>query len=487
MQPAVAAIGATMPIDMGFRGVIVGAGARSRSFARPALVLLVAVTGGLADAAVSGACTRPYSDTSPWNTPVPANAGVDPASETRVRAIDGPLSSDPTQYTYPVYEVSASTPRASVSLSGWFSHVSDEGRRLVNQRGGTVRLPIPSGAAAAAGSDAQIVLLDPSTGDEWGVWRLSSSTAGWTATNGYHYNTRWSGVPPYTESGNPFVSRGAGVPYLTGLVRPCEIARGRIDHALAFAYDYPSSAFVYPATKSDGKGTGPGAMPEGTRLQLNPRLTDAEIRAWGCTGPCFTIARALQVYGMYVVDNSGRPKVMLEYEGTARWNGLVSSRTVNPIPLTAFRVLAPQPQGQRPPRCTITGTPGNDVLVGTIARDVICAGRGDDVIRGAGGGDMIAAGAGNDRIHAGRGDDRALGGPGRDAAYGGPGADRLLGERGPDLLAGGRGRDVLKGGVGRDVVFARDGLRDLVVGGWGADAARVDARLDRVYGIERRF
>ena len=70
---------------------------------------------------------------------------------------------------------------------------------------------------------------------------------------------KWSGVPPIG-----FNSRGAGVPYLAGLVRPAEVRRGRIEHALAFGCREPGSLFVVPATKSDGAGAFP-ALPEGAR------------------------------------------------------------------------------------------------------------------------------------------------------------------------------------------------------------------------------
>ena len=104
-------------------------------------------------------------------------------------------------------------------------------------------MPIPAGAQAAAGSDAQIVIINRATGDEWGAYRLQGGAGGWHIQNGYHYNINWSGVPP-----SGFGSRGAGVTYLAGLVRPCEIARGRIDHALAFAYSSPGPTFVSPET-----------------------------------------------------------------------------------------------------------------------------------------------------------------------------------------------------------------------------------------------
>lgn len=292
--------------------------------------------GGMKPAAVAAAvrgCDRPYADSSPWNVPIGRSAS-DTRSATYVRNLGDRLSSDPAQYTYPVYEVARGTPPETVSLSGLYSNVTHGGRRLVRRSDAVISLPIPNEARAAAGSDASIVIVDRRTGDEWGIWQLSRGSGGWTGRNGYHYNTRWSAVPP-----SGFGSRGAGVPYLAGLVRPCEIARGRITHALAFAYDYPTEQFIYPATKSDGQGTRGADVPEGARLQLDPRLTERQIRGWGCSGPCLTIARALQRYGMFVIDNSGRPKVMLEYEGTARWRGTVSSKTVQPIPLSAFRVL----------------------------------------------------------------------------------------------------------------------------------------------------
>ncbi len=283
-------------------------------------------------------CPRPYSDTSPWNTPI-GRAAPHKRSGFHIRALTGTLSSDPNQYTYPVYAVSATTPRRSVRISGYFSNVTDGGRKLVNQRGGSVSLPIPAGAAAATGNDAQIILIDHTTGDEWGASHFTRTAGGYRAWNVYHYNTRWSGVPPRAANGGSFANRGAGVPYLAGLVRPCEIAAGRIDHALAFAYDAPRGSFVAPATKSDGGSDDPRDLPEGARLQLDPKITPAQIRRWGCAGACFTIARALQKYGMYVIDNSGRPKLIAEFGGTARWGGVLNSRTVGPIPLSRFRYV----------------------------------------------------------------------------------------------------------------------------------------------------
>jgi RTX calcium-binding nonapeptide repeat (4 copies) len=396
-------------------------------------------------------CRPPYSASSPWNVQIGPSPTYGRPDAIRKAAI-GTISSDPTQYTFPVYEVDSRARRQPVRLAGWYSDVSAEGRRLRTSRNATVNIPIPDDAVPAAGSDAQVVVVDRETGDEWGIWRAERTEDGtWRGENAYHYNVDWEGVPPRSRGGRPFLSRGAGVPYLAGLVRPCELRQGRIEHALAFAYDHASPRHVFPATKSDGNGTVARDLPEGARLQLDPALSERDIEAWGCTGPCLVIARALQRYGMYVIDNAGRPKIMLEYEGTARWDGLVTSETVSPIPDSAFKLVA---------SCTRVGTPGDDRVRGTPRRDIIC---GRD---------------GNDRLVGGRGDDVLHGGGGDDVLQGGSGADRLDGESGSDRLHPGRGRDLVIGGLGRDAVDAADGERDRLFGHRSDDSVRLDQGLD---------
>jgi hypothetical protein len=288
---------------------------------------------------------RPYSARSPWNRRIGRNPDVHPRSAAGVAAIESRvITSDPSQYTYPVYFVNGRSPVRSVRLDGVFSDVRGTRLRDSSLRfltgDPTARVPLGDNFRAAAGSDSQLVLVNPRTGDEWGFWRLErNGSGGWSATNGYHYNVFWDGVPPRTN-GQAFGSRGAGVPYLAGLVRPFEIRRGRIEHALAFAFSSPSREHVYPASKSDGASSDPDSLPEGARLQLNPGLSRAELRARGCGRAALVIAKAMQRYGMYVVDNSGSSKIMLEATATAgrAWADLgVSRSTPSCIPLGAMR------------------------------------------------------------------------------------------------------------------------------------------------------
>jgi hypothetical protein len=352
-------------------------------------------------------CPRPYSNQSPWNSPIPSDAAPASDSAQLVASITQPLTSDPTQFTYAVYAAATRRPKLPVYIQSLVTIVTAPNRLRRMATGAQLRIAIPRAAQPSAGSDRQLVLLDPRKGDEWGFWQFFNSTDpvtssmpagvgavrsplpvrnayadffvgeqivigkgtrdaekarirslpdpghmvlarrttrrhlagehvwGIGATNGYHYNTRWSGVPP-----SGFASRGAGVPYLAGLVRPCEVAQGHIDHALAFAYPRTTAQFVFPATKSDGHAPSGQGLPEGARLQLDPSISDSVITStWGCSGACYTIAKALQRYGMYVVDTGGHPKIIIEYEGTAHWGGRITSATVSSIPVSSLRLL----------------------------------------------------------------------------------------------------------------------------------------------------
>jgi len=121
---------------------------------------------------------------------------------------------------------------------------------------------------------------------------------------------------------------------------------------------------------------------------------------------------------------------------------------------------------QAGPACTITGTPGADLLFGTHGRDVICGLGGNDVLDGNDGNDVLKGGPGRDLLN---------GGNGNDALYGGAGSDKLQGDH---------GRDAVYGGLGNDTIFAWDGFADRIDGGPGTDRAWRD-KLDRVYSVER--
>jgi Ca2+-binding RTX toxin-like protein len=91
--------------------------------------------------------------------------------------------------------------------------------------------------------------------------------------------------------------------------------------------------------------------------------------------------------------------------------------------------------------------------------------------------------AGSDTIYGTPHNDVLLGKGGNDTIYALPGNDVAEGGTGNDRIYGGKGHDVLRGGPGNDRLYARDGSRDVVIGGPGFDEAWVD-RFDKVRGVE---
>jgi hypothetical protein len=284
---------------------------------------------------------RPYTADSAWNTPIAAGAAVDGHSASMVATIGANVGSDATQYSYPVYVASASTPRYSVPCTKYkCTIVTPSGTTRVAVLTG---VPIPPLALPSNGSDGQMIVIDSTNGAEYDLWKAVRTTSGWSVSNGSVYNVAWDGTP------SRYGSRGAGVPYFAGLIRPWEIAQGHIDHAIAFAYQGPEAGrCVFPASKTDGANTDWLAIPEGARLQLDPTLGTADFDRMGLSRTARIIATAMQRYGMYVIDRAGHPKIYVENlaanrYATTSWSDAataLTSSTVATIPYTKFRVMA---------------------------------------------------------------------------------------------------------------------------------------------------
>ncbi|MCZ7648136.1 MAG: hypothetical protein M5U26_23235 [Planctomycetota bacterium] len=241
------------------------------------------------------------------------------------------------------------SPSAPVVVEGYFSYFEkfdqhpDGVRRGAGQNPTLSSVPIPPGAKSGGGDDEQVLFWNPKTGAEWAFWKFRKGPKGYTAVNGYLYDTRL-GTGRMADSG-----RGAGVSKLGGTVSAHEVeVDGEIKHAIAFAYQKPSPQWVFPATKSDGKGQAGADIPEGARIQLDPELKEADFEKLGLSKPAQVIARAMQKYGLILIDCSGRPKVFLESDVTGAWkNAAALEHALRPLTLDAqghpdwsrFRVL----------------------------------------------------------------------------------------------------------------------------------------------------
>ena len=298
-------------------------------------------------------CALPYTSDSIWNTPIDWDAAhIHPSSETMLDAFfssDSWIGSDTSQFAPNIYFVDNNTQLKPVRL--WdnrsFRDATSDVEVKYGEQGGTVLVPLPVDARPAPGTDGELVIVNLDTGEEWGMLDGQIDDQGsWSVGGVYLYNVKNSGVPP-----KGFAHRGAGIGSLAGIVRPCEIERGKIGHAVTIAYDYPCapeicnangwSEVIPPFSKTDGEGFSQFDIPEGARLAIKPQVSSEEIfRACGNIKGCIVWAQNMQEYGGFIVDNSGHPKTYAEGNMTANWDDSVWSKNMlKDIPMDWYVVL----------------------------------------------------------------------------------------------------------------------------------------------------
>ena len=207
----------------------------------------------LLPAAFAAPVWRPFSADSPWNTRIPAGAASDRDSPALIDdlASRGAWFINIKDWSIPVYFVDADrTPRHDVGDSRPGIH----GKGFEFPR----RIPIPDDAVASPPvgdhSDNHLSIVDRAKGLEWGLWAARRDATGrWFTGLGAVTDLNGTGVaPPWFDSARELDShraRAGGFPLIAGLIMVDEIQAGRIEHALAFAYDHcRTGLFVPPAS-----------------------------------------------------------------------------------------------------------------------------------------------------------------------------------------------------------------------------------------------
>jgi hypothetical protein len=239
--------------------------------------------------------SRWFAGSSPLNTPIPSNADVDPASSAMVTALQADAARQGwaigvKRFTPTVWYADASTPRYDVPLSSPWSSV----RTMYG-------VPIPTAAKPDNTTDGHMTVIDQSSGCFYEFF-----VAARTATGGWQ--SRWANRGLMSGTGihpGGYSTRDSGFANHAGLIRPEELQAGVIDHALTFSTTFTRpKGVILPATAGGGTYSGalpPGGatVPEGARVQLDPGLNLDKL---GLSPWQKTVARALQVYGMYLVD-----------------------------------------------------------------------------------------------------------------------------------------------------------------------------------------
>lgn len=248
---------------------------------------------GTAGADAGASTDRPFSVESPFNVPIGAAPVLDPIGGARVAYLARKNAAYALIYEFgiPIVEAKAGAKWTAITCSmspAWGNCPFADG------------FPMVAGAAANSGSDGVLVIVDRATNRSYEFWQFRAQ--------GQSYTTSWGAIQDLGAEGwgGTGSSTAAGASRLGGVVRLSELEAGRIEHALVMSIDNScTTEFWPPAIKTDGNSTREDCTPQGARLQLDPTISLAEIP--GITRGELTVARALQEYGVYVIDKGGGP------------------------------------------------------------------------------------------------------------------------------------------------------------------------------------
>lgn len=250
---------------------------------------------------------RPFSDDSPWNQPIPANATVHPENDQIMSTMVAEARNLRLSNSYmpSLWVVNADNMPFFFAESPYPFDTWDQDRDGRTEAG----VPIDATMWPENTSDGHIVIVDPFRKLSWEMSKYTGIFDGvinCTTFNIWDVTGTGVGDPNEGFRWQARGGRGAGFPVIAGLIRPEELEHGVIKHAMVFTFSKNREDwFVYPAARSDGGYPGTQYPMEGMLFQLDPTLTEADFDAWGLTKEAKIVARALQEYGMYNGDNGG--------------------------------------------------------------------------------------------------------------------------------------------------------------------------------------
>lgn len=289
---------------------------------------------------------RPFDPDHPVYQPIPPNCPLYEYSSQIVANIAASytkINIDEKQESPPIYIGQASDPIWRVTIAG----------RQFN-------VHAPSNMSPGTGSDYPLIILDKSSPDfnghpvEYRMWRavLNKNTNPWTITN------QGGGVGVYANDGRilddidiqqGLVPRalghaeihgqntGSGCSYTVGMIRPIDIQRGRIDHAIRVAIGYPHpERWFWPALRTEtwNKPPNNNMAPMGARIFIDHSVDIEELgdrvaaRLSHPKNQAFArmLVKAMQEYGFIALDGSNNNNIYLEGRNTADWVSLIGPR-----------------------------------------------------------------------------------------------------------------------------------------------------------------
>jgi hypothetical protein len=254
---------------------------------------------------------RLFSPSGVWNHHLANDARIDPHSPQLVNrlvaevnreknASTGPwIQTD--SYSTPLYVVGPNQPRVHVTLY----QGNSAGRRSLQHCFN--RVPIPPRAKPAGGSDAHMVVWQPSTDTLWEFFAAHKQNGRWHAIWGGAMKNVSKKPGYYTRKswpGRSLLNWGATASSLSvigGVMLIKELKGSRIPHALAMIVPSPRARqYSWPAQRTDGGGPS-NALPEGARLRLPANL---DLSKMHLPRIVLMMARAAKEHGIIVRDQS---------------------------------------------------------------------------------------------------------------------------------------------------------------------------------------
>jgi hypothetical protein len=303
------------------------------------VVVQSSATGEVVTPGVVDASMLRYHAASAWYQMVSA-APVASSSAAVVAALQTAMSGQTlvfdTSAGTPVWIASGATPKVRVSLND----IGLGAPTLVTNAQGTGALdavPLPLNAVAPETPARTLAVWSPDTDQVWEMSGVQKAPSGaWSAT----WGARIDQVSRVSGALQPPLGITAGsLAETAGMVKVAEVAEGvrtgRIDtirHAVAIVVPrgFLSSGISWPATRTTGTSTG-GAVQVGQRLRL-PRSFNVAGSNLSHVGKM--VATAAQMYGLIVVGEDSRARVVVETgephrvaAGSDPWPRLLGSAT----------------------------------------------------------------------------------------------------------------------------------------------------------------
>jgi hypothetical protein len=172
--------------------------------------------------------------------------------------------------------------------------------------------PIPPDALVEPGVDHHVLILRRGDCKLFELYDANKQPDnGWSVYSAATFDLRSNALRPdgYTSAD------AAGLPILPGLARLDEVQTGAIGHALRVTIPRTQNAYIHPATHAASSSTDPALPPMGLRLRLKSTYDISALY-----GQARVIARALQVYGALVADNTGGSKVFISGAPDPGWD-----------------------------------------------------------------------------------------------------------------------------------------------------------------------